>query len=283
MRSLKGQGRSEATIRSYLLATNQLADHVDGKVIFEITADDIRTFLSAMLDQGRASATVRQRHASLRVFFRWLADEGEISENPMDRVKAPKLEETPVPTIADADLKKLMKVTEGTDFDSTRDRAIIALLIDGGMRVGELISMTVEGVNWEYEVVTVDGKTGVRSVPFGRVAGQALDRYIRRRKSHPLHRLNALWLGHRGKALSGSGVTQMLRRRCEQAGIEVINPRRFRHQMAHTWLAQGGQEGDLMRIGGWKSRAMLSRYGSSAAEQRARDAHRQNSPLDNLT
>jgi integrase len=68
-----------------------------------------------------------------------------------------------------------------------------------------------------------------------------------------------------------------------EVGVEADNlVHVFRHTFGHLWRANGGEEGDLMVLGGWKSRAMLDRYGKSAAVERAKSAHRRFSPGDRI-
>ncbi len=68
-------------------------------------------------------------------------------------------------------------------------------------------------------------------------------------------------------------MAKIVTRRAGEAGLTGVHPHRFRHTFAHEWLSAGGNEGDLMQLSGWRSRSMLTRYASSAAAERAREAH----------
>ena len=275
LRHLRAEGLSPNTLRLYGQAVTFFSRWLESEgreaTVDEMNRAAIREGL-AVISDTHEPGTVKVRYRGLYRFCGWLVDEDELPNNPMNTLSQPTLKAKPVPVISDDELTALLKACAGKEFNDRRDEALIRLLLDCGVRISEACGLKADQLDLDQGLAIVKGKGNkVRPIYFGARTARALDRYVRMRAQHRWAHLDALFLTQRG-ALSPDGARERVKIRAQLAGIDHVNPHRFRHTFAHDFLMSGGQERDLKRLAGWSSDVMLERYGASAADARAKAA-----------
>jgi site-specific recombinase XerD len=279
-RSLRVEGKADRTLvlygQSIIYFSAWLVEKGLPADLSSLTRDNVLGWLDALRARGLTTGTIRTRWRGLRRFTSWLVAEDILANDPLAGIVVDKPESPPVPILSDEELTALINACKGKGFNDLRDAAVIRLLIDCGLRVSELTGIDTKDLHLDADSVEVTGKgSRVRMAYFGSKTGLALDRYLRARRAHRHATDPALFLGERGR-FTPDGVRERLKVRAERAGLDarLVHPHRFRHTHAHDFLLAGGQERDLMRLLGWRSEGMLSRYGASAADHRAMQAAR---------
>jgi len=289
--ALDAANKSPKTIRSYLDSVRKLDAYLTAQHMAP-DAPGIRAFLAA--ETARTSAVSAQVHyRNLRVFFGWCVREGELDASPMARVDKPAAAPEVKPFLTEADLAALLKATSGQDLESRRDHAILRILIDTGCRVSGIAGLRYDPDDEDRnDVFLAAHRLRVRLkggavwwIPVGKRTATAIDRYLRARARSPHAASPWLWLGTRGHDVAhfgASGIRAMVARRGREAGVQGVNPHRFRHTFADKWLDLGGNVDDLMNVAGWRSYTMPLRYAKGRGIARAAVAHARLSPGDRL-
>ena len=287
---LRAENKSPRTIESYGESARQLVDFL-GRRGMPITATGVRrehveAYLNELAERGRSEATRALRYRSVRVFFGWLVDEGEVERNPMEKMSPPKVADTPVPALTDDQIGRMLDACKGTGFEARRDMALLRFYFDTGARLSELAGLKLADLDMANGTARIVRKGGAtRILPFGNKTKVALQSYINRvRDRHAQVCLPDLWLGRRGR-LEPRGVVQALKRRAAEAGVDGFHVHQLRHTFANNYLDDGGNEADLILLMGWSpktGREMAARYSRANAEQRAHAAYRRLSRGDRL-
>jgi integrase/recombinase XerC len=200
-RHLRAENRSDRTMATYLHGLRQAENFLiaRGTTVEAATRADLEAFMADLLAR-RTASTAATYYKILKVLYGWLVDEEELDADPMAKMKPPIVPVNPVPIVPADGLKRLFAACAGKSFEARRDTALIVLLLDTGARRAEMAGLKLADVDLDLDVLLVLGKgRRERTLPFGRKAGGALDRYLRTRSRHRHAELPRLWLGQRGR------------------------------------------------------------------------------------
>jgi site-specific recombinase XerD len=260
-------GRAPSTIKNRRSIVTIMARHATAAGIepSAVTRQWLQKYMLAQVRERKNSGAATA-HQDLKVWWDWYAAEYEVA-SPFGGIARPKVTCPAPPVLTPAQFRQIMDACSGRDFLSVRNRAVVLLLMESGLRRFELSALEPADVDLKARTVTVRrGKGGrARVSVFGDDTAAALHRWLRKRGDGP----GTLFLNVRGERLTPSGVGTLLHQLGDAAGVPGLRPHLFRHAWTHYSLEDGMREHDIMKLAGWTTGKQLERYGASMAEQRA--------------
>ena len=227
------EGCSDRTIKYYREIIEKFSNSFD-KSIKQLTTDEIRTYLSNYKeDSSRSSTTIDNIRRVLSSFFSWLEDEDYIIKSPVRRIHKIKTATIVNEVLTDENLEKLRD-----ECENIRDLSLIELLISTGMRVGELVNLNINDLNFEDRSCIVLGKGNKeREVYFDAKTKLHLKEYIDKRNDSN----DALFVSMKEphQRLSISGVELIVRTLGMNSNINKVHPHKFRRTLATMAIDKG--------------------------------------------
>jgi len=245
------QGRSANTLIAY---RGDLRSYVEwladrGRDLTGVTEADVTDYVGFLRAQGRAPSSVKRALVAVRAFHRFSALEGLTTLDPSADVALPKVPRGVPKALSEDEIEALIDAVQGSDPLARRDRAILEVLYGTGLRISELVGLSLADVDLVDGLIRAFGKgSKERLVPLGRCAATALEEWLAaggRPEVEPERwarrgDAEALFLNTRGGRLSRQGAWGIVRRHGDRAGLgERLTPHVLRHSCATHMLDHG--------------------------------------------
>ena len=234
---------------------------------------------------GKAShTTVHHYFVAISCLFNWVIKEGFLKDNPLTHIKVAKPKPKVIIPYSQEEIKNMLAVCDydfqhNAKFLACRNQAMILTLLDSGVRLSELVGITLNDIDTEKGWLKIRGKgSKERIVRVGKTTQKAIWRYCVYR---PKNGRQELWLSEEGKPLAASGVQSLIQRLMERAGITSDgSTHRFRHTFALNFLRADKNVFNLQYLLGHSDLDMVRRYTSTLGMEDALKAHEKASPVD---
>lgn len=291
------KGNTPATIKNYQLNLKYFSEFI-GKdiVISDLKLMHLRNYLINLRSRKKSfnqcfkpknetqlsTISIQSYVRHLRVFLRWLHQEGYIEENLHQQFKLPKAVKKTIEVLSDEEIGCLMKSMKQNTEMGLRNTCMVALMLDCGLRRNEVLQLDYDNVHILQGIIKVFGKGHKeRIVPMGLYTKKVLMKYMNGYRSMPQGETNRLFVDKNLNPVSGNALKQLFVRLKARTKIGRLHPHILRHTFATKYLMNGGDVFSLQQIMGHTSLEMVRRY-SHLASSYVVDRHKKFSPLDNV-
>ncbi|MEE8470899.1 MAG: tyrosine-type recombinase/integrase [Dehalococcoidia bacterium] len=273
----KLNGMSPLTIEHHQHKLLRFAQYLDDQQLTHIDTAVIRGFLGHVRDTYSLSPLTVERYlVALKAFWRWAIEEGYADSNPTTKVRLARPPQKLVRGLSPEQTKVLLNALAD---EKPRDKAIVLILLDTGIRVSELVNVKIEDVDMQRGVIRIMGKgSKERLVRMGLKTQKALWRYLALRKNDSPW----LWINQYGGRLLSNGVQQMMRKLGRRIGVPELHPHLLRHTFAISFLRNGANTFECQYTLGHSTLEMTRRYTQALNFEDVFKRHQTASPVDNI-
>ncbi len=242
---LSEKGLSSNTIESYIFDLNHFESYLkkNEKDILKVNEKDLTEYVAFLYNCGYSPRTIMRHVSTLRNFYKFLFNEGELNSNPAEILETPKAFKLLPKYLTDSEVESLINLPDTSTPTGQRDRAMIELLYATGLRVSELLDLKINNLNLEERFLITFGKGAKeRLVPFSKKALNFLELYLNdgRQKLLKGKKSYFLFLNSRGEKLSRQGFWKILKKYGKEIGIaHKLSPHTLRHTFATHLLEHG--------------------------------------------
>jgi integrase/recombinase XerD len=283
------RGRSANTLAAYRRDLNAYVEFVHGRgaALGDVGEAMVQDYLAFLRAAGRAPASVARALVAVRALHRFLVDEGYTGSDPASDVGVPRVPQGLPKALSEEEVERLLGAVVGDDAVARRDRAILEVLYGTGLRISELVGLSMTDVSLDEGMLRAFGKGAKeRVVPVGRFAGQALrawlsasgrgalapERWARRGDAE------AVFLNARGGRLSRQGAWGIVRRYGDKVGLGArLTPHVLRHSCATHMLDHGADIRAVQELLGHASISTTQVY-TKVSTERLRQVYEQAHP-----
>lgn len=278
------QGLSDNTLAAYRRDLEGFSRWLTarGATLASVGRADIQDYLSFRFQKRASNRTAARLLSSLRRFYGWRVREGGGRDDPSALVDAPKLGRSLPMSLSEAEVEALLDSPDTATVQGLRDRAMVELLYASGLRVSELVTLSLDQVNLRHGVVRVFGKgSKERIVPLGEEAGVWIERYLAEARPALLEGRGtspALFVTRRGGPMTRVAFWQLIRRHAERAGMATrLSPHTLRHAFATHLLNHGADLRAVQMLLGHANLSTTQIY-THVARTRLQELHARHHP-----
>jgi len=251
-----------------------------GLGLLAVRREHLLNYLAHRVSSGTKSRTSARQLSTFRRFYQYWVREGRLAEDPSARIDAPRLGRSLPKSLSEADVEALLAAPDLETVLGMRDKTMLELLYASGLRVSELVGLTLGQLNLRQGVVRITGKGNKeRLVPLGEVSIEYLQQYLQEvRPQLAKQPVDEVFLTKRGAGMSRQAFWYLIKRHAKRVGIEKpMSPHTLRHAFATHLLNHGADLRVVQMLLGHSDLSTTQIY-THVARERLKDIHQQHHP-----